>query len=353
MKIADCGFDDRCKAEHEENYLQRWKIQQEETKERLRYLNHYPSGPERPDKLRKGKPLVIQNTKKLERKTRKPKYPTPPQSPAKLSRMKTNVTENTADLDSLISMSDFCNMDGTSENKSNKAYKNKNKRTRNVNTNGKQKNESLDKLQQQLSDDSGWGTCTTSDFSDDYAECEIDKANCNCEENEKPILCQNDKLKNHILMLKTEQYRILVQLLITENALADIVEDLRKILSSSQVEKICWFLQDVERITLLLRSLSKRLATVESMLTNTTLVKKESLTNKMIMIKKQLKDAATINDRLDLKLLTMLNTVEKNLGVRTRNNFLMLIKRKTDLLVCSKEKEELVCLYELKNITLI
>ena len=36
MKIADCGFDDRCKAENEENYLQRWKIQQEETKERLR-----------------------------------------------------------------------------------------------------------------------------------------------------------------------------------------------------------------------------------------------------------------------------------------------------------------------------
>ena len=36
MKIADCGFDDRCKAENEENYLQQWKIQQEETEERLR-----------------------------------------------------------------------------------------------------------------------------------------------------------------------------------------------------------------------------------------------------------------------------------------------------------------------------
>ena len=249
-------------------------------------------------------------------------------------------------------MSDFCNLYGTIENKSNKAYNNKNKRTRNVKTNSKQNTGSLEKLQQQLSDDSGWGTCTTSDFSDDYAECETEKANCNFHENEKPNLCQNDKLKNHILTLKTEQYRILVQLLITENALADIVEDLQKILSSSQVEKICWFLEDVERITLLLRSLAKRLATVELMLTNTPLAKKESLTNKMIMIKKQLNDAAIINDRLDSKLLTTLNTIEKNLGVRARNNFLMLIKRKTDLLVCSKEKEELVCLYELQNITL-
>ena len=36
MKITDWGLDDRCKAENEENYLQQWKIQQEETKEKLR-----------------------------------------------------------------------------------------------------------------------------------------------------------------------------------------------------------------------------------------------------------------------------------------------------------------------------
>ena len=36
MKITDWGLDDRCKAENEENYLQQWKIQQEETKERIR-----------------------------------------------------------------------------------------------------------------------------------------------------------------------------------------------------------------------------------------------------------------------------------------------------------------------------
>ena len=125
-----------------------------------------------------------------------------------------------------------------------------------------------------------------------------------------------------------------------------IIINLGQFVPFQEIEKVHWYVVDVEKITLLLSSLTRRLARSELRMRMAKFEDAEALSIKIKKIEEQLKDAKIIDNLLKDKCKMILQKLEKYLNVRTKDYFLNLINNKTKLLITSKEMDEKISLYE-------
>jgi hypothetical protein len=214
-----------------------------------------------------------------------------------------------------------------------------------------------------LSDDCGHctckGTCTTSDLSDDCGRCTPSSDHCghcrvkrwrrqDCDK-QKPVivdeLFEREKLRNKIDVLKAVKCIILHKLSGNDDKIVGIIINLGEFVTYQEIEKVHCYVVDVEKITLLLSSLTRRLARSELRMRMASLADAEALSIKIEKIEEQLEDAKIIDNLLKDKCKMILQKLEKYLGVRTKYYFLNLINNKTKLLITSKEIDEKISLY--------
>ena len=147
------------------------------------------------------------------------------------------------------------------------------------------------------SDDSGRGTCTASDLSDDYGDINFEvlgKKEASQHELERN---RRVRITSDISKLRLYSYKIEQQLSMNSRDIAIIMGKLEMYLPQQEMDKIYWYLVDVERITLLMSTLARRLARTEMRMRNR-LSALDDLKNKTKKIEEQLNDAININNIL-------------------------------------------------------
>ena len=114
------------------------------------------------------------------------------------------------------------------------------------------------------------------------------------------------------------------------------------------IEKLHWYVADVERITLLLNSLARSLARVERKILNLQkdLNVTKELNRKKENISEQLNNAKDKNNYLADEFANILINMKKHLGIDTKDTFVDLMEIKSQLLITSKEIEEKMIFYK-------
>ena len=309
----------------------------------FRNLNFYPMTPERPLKILTGHIIPIPDDRKKDTKPKKPKLPTPPDSPVQCTDWRAN---------SFLSNKKFSNSKSVLRQPSPikvasvVSYSNP--------------LQSVCNTICYSSDDSGrgTGTGTASDVSDDSDQWRVptgrskrkyhgrQKLSNDTLASDGDELFEKEKQRNKIDILKAVKCNIAHKLSANDDEVVDIIISLGQYLTFHHIEKLHWFLLDVERITLLLHSLARRLDRIELNILTAGETELREMEKKEKKIVEQLEDANDINDKLKDKLDTILNTIEKYLGAKTKDNFVSLINIKTKLLITSKEIDHKIRLYQ-------
>ena len=212
------------------------------------------------------------------------------------------------------------------------------------------------------SDDSGRGTCTASDLSDDeqfrITKGDKQRMKHHCKQQvSNDTLTDNDKVfeierqRNNIDILKAVQCNIAHKVSNNDDEILDIIISIGQFMTYQYIEKLHWYVVDVERITLLLNSLARRLARTELKILNCNrdLKTLKELYKQHKKISEQLDDANDINNCLYNKLVIILNNIEKHLGVETKNKFVNLMDRKSKLLITPKEVDDKIKIHEVQQ----
>ena len=165
---------------------------------------------------------------------------------------------------------------------------------------------------------------------------------------------EKEKLRNELDILKAVKCMIVHKLSANDERLVVIIISLGKLTSYHEMEKVYWYVLDVERITLLMMSLARRLARSELRIKMTGFVDCVEMRNKIDKIEDQLKDANSIDKKLHEKCRLISQKIDKYLGIQTKKDFLQLIDSKTKLLISSKEIDEKIRLFkDISNIRVL
>ena len=155
-------------------------------------------------------------------------------------------------------------------------------------------------------------------------------------------------LENTIEILKAVKDNIDNKVSVNDDELLDIIISLGQFMPCQYIEKLHWYVTDVERITLLLNSLARSLARVERKIFNlqTDFNVRKELTRKKENISEQLNNAKDKNNYLADEFVNILSNIKKHLGIDTKDTFVDIMEIKSQLLITSKEIEEKIILYE-------
>ena len=203
------------------------------------------------------------------------------------------------------------------------------------------------------SDDSGRGTSTASEFSDDSEKLTVGKHKIeNRGKHKVPTKSdtgyKKEHLENTIEILKAVKDNIDNKVSVNDDELLDIIISLGQFMPCQYIEKLHWYVADEERITLLLNSLARSLARVERKIFNlqTDFNVRKELTRKKENISEQLNNAKDKNNYLADEFANILINMKKHLGIDTKDTFVDIMEIKSQLLITSKEIEEKIILYE-------
>jgi len=333
---------DACSLE-EENF-QKWKKVQEVEKEIIRTLDCYPKTPERPPKNYTSHTITFPVNRKKVRKSKKPKLPTPRDSPVEFDESR------------------FLLNNKSSKSKQVKVSSSKSIQRRSSCIEVSASSESKAFFTEELvcesscysSDDSGRGTCTASDASDHSGHYRPTRGVRFKRRNHfegkffDENLYEKEKQRNKIDILKAVKCNIAHKIGANDDEILDIIISLGQFKTFHHIEKLHWYVADVERITLLLNSLARRLARAELRILMSDSEDLDELRSKQDKIVEQLHDANDINNQMKEKLVKITIDIEMFLGVETKDEFVTLLNTKTKLLITLKEIEDKLKLYEVQ-----
>ena len=216
-----------------------------------------------------------------------------------------------------------------------------------------------------LSDDSGVGTCNTSDMSDDCDICMVSdtfkdfggtctdsyRAHCKTRNIKTQKCCmqksiyfdqikEKEKLRHKVETLHSMRCLISQKLIAADDCLIDIISKLGHLTSKQEEERVYRYVQDVERITLLMSSLARRLARTELRVRMHGIRNYQELKNQIRKIQEQLDDANIIDRKLKEKKERIAHQIENCLGANNKEKFMQYLNDKSNLLIAAKELDE-------------
>ena len=146
-------------------------------------------------------------------------------------------------------------------------------------------------------------------------------------------VCSNtSESKNYVLeRLEVKKHDLEQQLTINEDKLDMIGRSLAKSAKYSEIKKFQNYISDLEKITLLLHSLSRRLTIVENLLKSEN--EKEILEIKKENLSKQLLEAERIQNLMDKKYNFILEFIEIYLEKETMESCRQLVDMRAELLI--------------------
>jgi len=125
------------------------------------------------------------------------------------------------------------------------------------------------------------------------------------------------------------------------------IKQFQSFLSSRKVDRLLSYVGDLEKITILMHSLARRLATTELKLS-----KKQGnellLQLKIQKLSRQIEDAKIIKCSLDAKFSNILRMIEAELGHEQTLNFVLMMDSKMKLIITAKEIDDKNKLLDLK-----
>ena len=151
---------------------------------------------------------------------------------------------------------------------------------------------------------------------------------------------EKENLRHKVETLHSMRCLISQKLIAADDCLIDIMTRLGHLTSKQEEERVYRYVLDVERITLLLSSLARRLARTELRVRVHGLRNYQELMTQIRKIQEQLDDANFIDRKLKEKSRRIAQQIETCLGFATKEKFLQLLNRKSSLLITAKELDE-------------
>ena len=155
---------------------------------------------------------------------------------------------------------------------------------------------------------------------------------------------EKEKFRHKVHTLYSMRCLISQKLIAADDCLIDIMTRLGHLTSKQEEERVHRYVLDVERITLLLSSLARRLAKTELRVRVHGLRNYQELMTQIRKIQEQLDDANIIDRKLKEKSERIAQQIETCLGVVSKEKFLQLLNRKSSLLITAKELDERIFL---------
>ena len=162
---------------------------------------------------------------------------------------------------------------------------------------------------------------------------------------------KNDKSANenmrHQNILNKEEILISAKMnikkMLNENRydIDEYIATCARILNLKEVDKLVNYVEDLEKITLLMHSLGRRLASAQlKIFRNQKIHHQEDLCIKSEKLSTQLSDAENIKNFIDKKLGDILEVIEIKLGNHSTIDFKLLLETKVKLIITLKEIED-------------